>query len=162
MRIIFENQDKSIGILIPTQECVDLFGIEAIAKKDVPEGLPYWIVEDVHIPESRTFRNAWETDESMESLTVTDIKTILLRRFWKMLKINIEKAKEIKKDMLRVERKPLLEALDVAAMMNITDSVKLAEIEAEKQKLRDITTKVDELTTVEELKEATIESLIID
>ena len=65
MRIIFENQDKSIGILIPTQECVDLFGIEAIAKKDVPEGLPYWIVEDVHIPESRTFRGAWEIDESM-------------------------------------------------------------------------------------------------
>ena len=65
MRIIYENQDKSVGILIPTQECVDLFGIEAIAKKDVPEGLPYWIVEDVHIPESRTFRNAWEIDESM-------------------------------------------------------------------------------------------------
>ena len=79
-----------------------------------------------------------------------------------MLKINIEKAKEIKKDMLRVEREHLLSALDIDVMKNITDSVKLAEIEAEKQKLRDITTKVDELTTVEELKEATIESLIID
>ena len=79
-----------------------------------------------------------------------------------MLKINIEKAKEIKKDMLRVERELLLSALDIEVMKNITDSIKLAEIEAEKQKLRDITTKVDELTTVEELKEATIESLIID
>ena len=79
-----------------------------------------------------------------------------------MLKINIEKAKEIKKDMLRVEREHLLSALDIDVMKNITDSAKLAEIEAEKQKLRDITTKVDELTTVEELKEATIESLIID
>ena len=79
-----------------------------------------------------------------------------------MLKINIEKAKEIKKDMLRVEREHLLSALDIDVMKNITDSVKLAEIEAEKQKLRDITTKVDELTTLEELKEATIESLIID
>ena len=65
MIVIFENQDKSIGVLIPTKECVDLFGIEAIAKKDVPEGLPFWIVEDVHIPESRTFRGAWEIDESM-------------------------------------------------------------------------------------------------
>ena len=79
-----------------------------------------------------------------------------------MLKINIEKAKEIKKDMLRFEREHLLSALDIDVMKNITDSAKLAEIEAEKQKLRDITTKVDELTTVEELKEATIESLIID
>ena len=66
MRIIFENQDKSIGILIPTQECIDLFGIEAIAKKDVPSGLPYWIVNDDFIPQDRTFRGAWEIDkESM-------------------------------------------------------------------------------------------------
>ena len=76
-----------------------------------------------------------------------------------MLKINIEKAKEIKKDMLRVEREHLLSELDIDVMKNITDSVKLAEIEAEKQKLRDVTLKVDELTTIEELKEATIESL---
>ena len=65
MRIIFENQDKSISILIPTQECIDLFGIEAIAKKDVPEGLPYWIVDIEVIPADRTFRGAWEIDESM-------------------------------------------------------------------------------------------------
>ena len=64
-RIIYENQDKSIGILIPTQECIDLFGIEAIAKKDVPQGLPFWIVEDSFIPSDRTFRGAWEIDENM-------------------------------------------------------------------------------------------------
>ena len=67
MIVIFENQDKSVGILIPTQECVDLFGIEAIAKKDVPSGLPFWIVEDDFIPQDRTFRGAWEIDrETME------------------------------------------------------------------------------------------------
>ena len=64
MRIIYENLDKSIGILIPTQECIDIFGIEAIAKKDTPYNLPYWIVEDIHIPESRTFRGAWEVDRA--------------------------------------------------------------------------------------------------
>ena len=78
-----------------------------------------------------------------------------------MLKINIEKAKEIKKDMLRAERKSLLTALDIEVMKNITDSEKLAEIETEKQKLRDIAMKVDELSTVEELKNATIENLIL-
>ena len=62
MRIIFENLDKSVGVLIPTQECIDIFGIESIAKKDVPNSLPFWIVEDIHIPESRTFRGAWEID----------------------------------------------------------------------------------------------------
>ena len=76
-----------------------------------------------------------------------------------MININIDKAKEIKKDMLRAERKSLLTALDIEVMKNITDSEKLAEIEAEKEKLRNVTIKVDGLTTVEELKEATIESL---
>ena len=69
-----------------------------------------------------------------------------------MITININKAKEITKDRLRVERKPLLEALDVEVMKNITDSVRLAEIEAEKQRLRDITKIVDTISTVEELK----------
>ena len=78
-----------------------------------------------------------------------------------MITINIDKAKEIKKDMLRAEREPLLAALDVEVMKNITDSTKLAEIEIEKQKLRDITTKVDNLTTVDELKNVNIENLIL-
>lgn len=64
-RIIFENKDKSIGILIPTQECIDIFGIEAIAKKDVPKDLPFWIVDTEVIPNDRTFRGAWEIDENM-------------------------------------------------------------------------------------------------
>ena len=73
-----------------------------------------------------------------------------------MITININKAKEITKDRLRVERKPLLEALDVEVMKNITDSVRLAEIEAEKQRLRDITKIVDTISTVEELKGITV------
>lgn len=64
-RIIYKNADNSIVILIPTQECIELFGIEAIAKKDVPSGLPYWIVNADTIPTDRTFRNAWEIDESI-------------------------------------------------------------------------------------------------
>ena len=77
-----------------------------------------------------------------------------------MININIDKAKEIKKDMLRVERGPLLTALDIEAMKNITDSVKLAEIEVEKEKLRNVTIKVDGLSTVDELLTATIDSLL--
>ena len=73
-----------------------------------------------------------------------------------MITVNINKAKEITKDRLRTERKPLLEALDVEVLKNITDSVKLAEIEVEKQRLRDITKVVDTLSTVEELKGLTV------
>ena len=69
-----------------------------------------------------------------------------------MIKIDITKAQEITKDRLRSERTPLLQALDIEMMKNLSDTEKLAEIEAEKQRLRDITKVVDILETVEELK----------
>lgn len=69
-----------------------------------------------------------------------------------MIKIDMSRAKEITKDRLRVERTPLLQALDIEMMKNLSDTAKLAEIEAEKQRLRDITLVVDTLETVEELK----------
>jgi hypothetical protein len=73
-----------------------------------------------------------------------------------MITINIDKAKDITKNRLREERKPLLESLDVEVMRNITNAEKLAEIEAKKQVLRDVTKQVDEMTTVDELKAASL------
>ena len=64
MKIIFKNQDNSVGIITPTAEALSFATIEAIAEKDVIKDLPYWIVEDSEIPEDRTFRNCWEIDES--------------------------------------------------------------------------------------------------
>lgn len=64
-RVIFKNDDNSIGIIAPSQEALDRFGIEAIAKKDCPEGLPFWIVDQTEIPTDREFRDAWEADEEL-------------------------------------------------------------------------------------------------
>ena len=64
MKIIFKNEDNSIGIITPSSEALSFATIEQIAEKDCPYNLPYWIVEDSVIPEDRTFRNAWEVDES--------------------------------------------------------------------------------------------------
>lgn len=64
MKIIYKNKDNSISIITPTQEVLDLYGIEAIAKKDAPHNLPYKIVEDGVIPEDREFRNAWTIDDA--------------------------------------------------------------------------------------------------
>ena len=63
MKIIFKNQDNSIGIITPSGEALSFATIEQIAEKDCPHNLPYWIVEDSIIPENRTFRSAWEIDE---------------------------------------------------------------------------------------------------
>ena len=64
MKIIFKNQDNSIGIITPSSEALSFATIEQIAEKDCPHNLPYWIVPTSDIPTDRTFRNAYEIDES--------------------------------------------------------------------------------------------------
>lgn len=67
MKIIYKNKDNSIGIITPTDEALSFATVIQVAEKDVPHNLPYWIVEDSVIPTDRTFRNAWEIDESLGS-----------------------------------------------------------------------------------------------
>lgn len=69
-----------------------------------------------------------------------------------MIVINIDKAKEITKERLRAERKPLLEAQDVAFQRALESGADTAAIVAEKQRLRDITQLADQATTLDELK----------
>jgi len=69
-----------------------------------------------------------------------------------VITINIDKAKEIKKESLRAERKPLLEAQDVAYMRAQEAGEDTTAIVAEKQRLRDITMLCDTAETVEDLK----------
>lgn len=58
-----------------------------------------------------------------------------------MIKINMTKAVEIKKDIIRAERAPILDSLDVEFMRAVEagDAKKQAEIAAKKQALRDAT-----------------------
>ena len=75
-----------------------------------------------------------------------------------MIKVNMDKAVEIKKDMIRAERAPKLESLDVAFMRAVEagDAEKQAEIAAKKQALRDATNDpvINAAQTPEELKAA--------
>ena len=72
--------------------------------------------------------------------------------------VDINKAKNITKDRLRIERKPLLEAQDVAFQRALESNADTSAIVAEKQRLRDITNQVDTANTVEELKSITLEN----
>lgn len=63
-RIIYPNPDGGIAIIVPTLDCLASYTVEQIAEKDVPEGLPYKIVDVSEIPSDRTFRDAWEIDKS--------------------------------------------------------------------------------------------------
>ena len=51
MRIIYKTEN-GVSIIIPTGE----IDIAEVARKDVPAGVDYWIVEDSDIPSDRTFR----------------------------------------------------------------------------------------------------------
>jgi hypothetical protein len=55
--IIFDN-GNGVSVVYPTGE----LSVEEVAKKDVPAGVPYKIVDATDILEDRTFRAAWEAD----------------------------------------------------------------------------------------------------
>ena len=69
-----------------------------------------------------------------------------------MITISIPKAKDITKDRLRRDRKPLLEAQDVLFMKAQESGADTTDIVAEKNRLRDITKDADACTTTDQLK----------
>lgn len=68
-----------------------------------------------------------------------------------MITINLEKAKVATKERLRAEREPLLAALDVTYQRNIETGADNTVVVAEKQRLRDITARVDECQLLDAL-----------
>ena len=67
-RIIYQTDDGNVAVVIPSDEVLEKHTIEEVANKDVPSGKPYKILDVADIPTDRTFRNAWDVDES----TLTD------------------------------------------------------------------------------------------
>ena len=65
MKIIYKNENGGVSILHPTEEALSFMSIDEIAKKDVPTGVKYKIVEDNYLPADRTYRDAWEIDEAL-------------------------------------------------------------------------------------------------
>jgi hypothetical protein len=63
-RIIFQNDEGGVSVIIPSPNCLQEHTIEEIAAKDVPAGKPYKIVSVDDIPSDRTFRNAWAVNEA--------------------------------------------------------------------------------------------------
>ena len=74
-----------------------------------------------------------------------------------MITISIPKAKDITKDRLRADRKPLLEAQDILFMQAQESGASTTAIVTEKNRLRDITKGVDSCTTTDQLKALTVE-----
>ena len=74
-----------------------------------------------------------------------------------MITVSIPKAKDITKDRLRRDRKPLLEAQDILFMQAQESGADTTAIVTEKQRLRDITKDADSCTTTDQLKALSVE-----
>jgi hypothetical protein len=128
--ITYPQANGQVAVIIPADPSLS---IEEIAAKDVPEGLPYKIVDSLDI--DNDYFNAYEFHEEDGA------------------EVNIDKAKQLHLDKFREARKPLLSKLDVDYMraLEVEDSVKASAIAAQKQELRDVT-KITLPDTLPEIK----------
>ena len=130
--IIFTNQNGGVSVCYPTGE----MSIQQVLVEHCPEGAI--IVDETILPEDDIFFDAWELNNGVVSE-------------------NLNKAKDIKKEQLRLKRTPLLQAQDVAFQRALESGADTSAIVAEKQRLRDITQLADQATTVEQLKQISVE-----
>ena len=62
--IIYKQDNGTVAIIRPTEAALSVYGINAIAQKDVPAGKPYKIIDASEIPADRSQRNAWTVDDA--------------------------------------------------------------------------------------------------
>lgn len=63
--ILYKNSLGELFIIHPTEEAINLYGIDVIAQKDTPAGVRYAIIDADQLPTDRTFRAAWEVDDEL-------------------------------------------------------------------------------------------------
>ena len=61
-RIIYKQDDGRVAVIAPAKN--ETRTVDEIAKKDVPTGKKYKIVDVSGISSDRSFRDAWTVDES--------------------------------------------------------------------------------------------------
>ena len=133
-KVIIYNQENGImAVCVPAENCG--LTVEEIAAKDCPEGAV--IIESTELDSlDNEFRNAWACDADMNP------------------SINMEKARDVWRDKIRIARKPKLAELDIQYMRAQEAGEDTSAIVETKNKLRDFPAKpeITSATTVEELK----------
>jgi hypothetical protein len=111
-RIIFQNDSGGVSVIVPTGE----LPIEEVAAKDVPEGVPYEIVDAADIPSDRYFRNAWVANGAA-------------------VDVDLDKAKDIGHDIRRAQREAKFAPFDSIIMKQIPGN-SAEEAEEARQQIR--------------------------
>lgn len=133
MHIVYTTKDGFMASVIPAPEFLQTNTIEDCAKLSVPPGTPYLYIDPAEYPADIDFRDAWALEEG---------KVV----------VSFEKAQAMKKKQLRMDRAPLLAALDVAFQRALESGASTTDIVNEKERLRDITNLVDAASTLDELR----------
>ncbi len=60
--ILYPQDDNSLALVVPVPDCP--IPLAEIARKDVPAGTPFKIVERADLPADTAFIDAWEADFS--------------------------------------------------------------------------------------------------
>ena len=112
-KVIFTNSDGTVSIMTPIEGTA-----EECAKRDLPDGTSYEIVDDSVIPTDRSFRNAWKQNS-------------------KTIETDMAKAREIHKTNIREARVAKFAELDVEFQKALETSSDTTAIVAKKQALSD-------------------------
>jgi hypothetical protein len=131
--IAYRTKENNLCILYPVLNRG--LSLEEIIAKDVRADI-YHIMESESLPSEPIFSRAWELEGGV-------------------VKVNLEKAKEIWKDVWRHTREPILKKLDLEWMraLEIGDVAKTSEVFQKKKELRDVTNiNLDSIFTPEDLK----------
>lgn len=155
MRIIYPHFDE-ISVLIPA-DCG--MSIAEIASKDVPDGIPFLLVDESDIPSDREFRAAWTADFSVPDGYGGMISNHYQQNRGKLMKIliDLDKAKIIAHNKRRLMREKDFEPFDEAISKQIPGK-STTELESARvgirQKYSEMQEKIDTAESVEEIKAA--------
>jgi hypothetical protein len=149
--IFFANPDDPtrVSIMYPADD----ISVDEAIRRFINPDLPYRVMEpkDFPVPDP-DYDDAWQLVPSAEDASVYEVKTIL------------ERAKDVHRNHLRQQRKPMLEALDVAFMLALerADTAQQQEVAVKKQALRDITSHpaIAAAVSTAELRALTLDALL--
>lgn len=122
-RIVFKNQDGTVGVIIPAPDWFtpdeegNVKTIEQLAEKDVPQGLPWRVVNVSALPTSRNWRNAWTDDQPTETVDV-----------------DLAKARQVHKSLMYAKAGERVSAIDMPnvlveiAALPVDDAASLQEL----------------------------------
>lgn len=130
--IVFQNS-KCLSICTPSGE----LPIEEVVKRDIPQNVPYMIVENDAYPVDDLFYNAWEADFSQKTITE-----------------NFEKSKVIAHQVRQSMREEEFAPYDAIIAKQIPGQVEQAEAArvVVREKYEALQTAIDEAQTVDDLR----------